>query len=240
MNYTEIKQVIREEIHTVLKEIENGSINLEKTTNPSDIKKYTSQGIDVNLNEMAKIAGELKTAIEKVINDNPELMGLALKKVIRSTPEVISALAGSELYDNQLNQFISAVKGEREIGQRGRPKMDMDSVPNPNKPIKPTFPLNVKPKVSTPKPPVDAEIELDSDADEYFKNKDGEEIDIDIPKPPSSKKTKGFDFKIMTNPGSGKKILVVTKPNGKKEYTDIPNTLDPNKYLEKIKALLIK
>ena len=73
------------------------------------------------LNEMAQIAGALKDAIEKVINDNPELEGLALKKAIRANADVVTALAGDQLYDNQLNRFISLAKGERELGQRGRP-----------------------------------------------------------------------------------------------------------------------
>jgi hypothetical protein len=73
-----------------------------------------------SLNEMAKISGSLKTAIEKVISDNPDLEGLALKKKIRADKAVDDALEGDTLYDNQLNKFISAVKGEREIGQRGR------------------------------------------------------------------------------------------------------------------------
>lgn len=74
----------------------------------------------VDLNEMAKIQGELKSAIEKVITDNPELNGLPLKKVIRKDQAVLDALDGDDLYDNQLNKFIAAAKGERVVGQRGR------------------------------------------------------------------------------------------------------------------------
>lgn len=48
MKKSELKNYIKETIVTEL----NGSINLPKaTTNTSDIKKYTSQGIDVNLKE---------------------------------------------------------------------------------------------------------------------------------------------------------------------------------------------
>lgn len=72
------------------------------------------------LNEMAQIAGALKDAIDSVIKNNPELEGLALKKAIRGDAQVIAALAGDQLYDNQLNRFIALVKGERELGQRGR------------------------------------------------------------------------------------------------------------------------
>jgi hypothetical protein len=87
-----------------------------------------------NLNEMAKIAGNLKSAIEKIIKDNPDLEGLALKKKIKADKAVDDALEGDTLYDNQLNKFIAAAKGEREIGQRGR-KADPNKVkPEPKEP----------------------------------------------------------------------------------------------------------
>jgi hypothetical protein len=72
------------------------------------------------LNEMAKIAGDLAKSIKNVVDSNPELTGLALKKAIKADTAVKTALAGDELYDNQLNKHIAFLKGEREIGQRGR------------------------------------------------------------------------------------------------------------------------
>jgi len=85
------------------------------------------------INEMAKISGDLKTAIEKVIQANTDLDNLPLKKAIKANPEVVKALEGDTLYDNQLNKFISFVKGDRVIGQRGR-KAD------PNRDVKPKSP----------------------------------------------------------------------------------------------------
>jgi hypothetical protein len=82
------------------------------------------------IQEMAKIAGDLKSAIEKVIQDNPELDRLPLKKAIKADADVIKALGDSSLYDNQLGKFIAAVKGEREIGKRGR-KADPNAVRKP-------------------------------------------------------------------------------------------------------------
>lgn len=79
------------------------------------------------IQEMAKIAGDLKSAIEKVIQDNPELDRLPLKKAIKADDGVIKALGDSSLYDNQLSKFIAAAKGEREIGKRGR-KADPNAV----------------------------------------------------------------------------------------------------------------
>jgi hypothetical protein len=106
MKKSYLLEIIREEIHNVLSEMD--------------------------LNEMAKISGDLKSAIEKVIKDNPDLEGLPLKKKIKADKSVEDALEGDTLYDNQLNKFIALTKGEREVGQRGR-KAD------PNKePKKPT------------------------------------------------------------------------------------------------------
>ena len=86
-----------------------------------------------NLNEMAKIAGDLKSSIEKVIIDNPDLEKSALKKAIQSDANVKSALGDAKLFDTQLSKFISAAKGEREIGQRGR-KADPNTVKRPKSP----------------------------------------------------------------------------------------------------------
>ena len=97
------------------------------------------------LDEMAKIAGDLKSSIEAVLAANPDLEGLALKKAIKGDSAVINALDGEDLYDNQLNKFISLSKGEREVGQRGR-KAD------PNKPAAaPKAEKSPKIKITNPK-----------------------------------------------------------------------------------------
>lgn len=80
------------------------------------------ESIEQPLDEMAKIQGALKDAIEAVIAANPDLNGLPLKKVIRADQTVLDALDGDDLYDNQLNKFIASAKGERTVGQRGRTK----------------------------------------------------------------------------------------------------------------------
>lgn len=95
----------------------------------SQVKEIIREEIlsEMGLNEMAKITGDLETAITKVINDNPDLDGLSLKKAIKADDAVEAALEGDTLYDNQLNKFIDLKKGRREVGKRGR-KAD------PNKP----------------------------------------------------------------------------------------------------------
>jgi len=82
----------------------------QRELQPRGRKARPKEG-DAPINEMAKIAGELKSAIEKVISDNPQVSGLALKKLIKSNPEVITALGNEKLHDNQLNGFISNTKG---------------------------------------------------------------------------------------------------------------------------------
>jgi hypothetical protein len=99
-----------------------------------------------NLNEMAKIAGDLKSSIEKVINSNPDLSGLDLKKKIKADSSVQSALGDQTLHDNQLNKFIALTKGERELGQRGR-KASTDKKETPKK----SEPKKSEPKKSEPK-----------------------------------------------------------------------------------------
>ncbi len=110
---------------------------------PSNLqeKEIESIGKEGTLDEMAKIAGDLKTAIEKVIAANGDLEGLALKKAIKGDADVQNALAGDDLYDNQLNKFIALSKGERTLGQRGR-KAD------PNKPE--AAPKSPKLKITNP------------------------------------------------------------------------------------------
>jgi hypothetical protein len=103
------------------------------------------------LEEMAKIAGDLKSSIEAVIKANPELEGLALKKAIKGDAAVQDALAGDDLYDNQLNKFISLTKGERELGQRGRKADPNKPAAEPREPKAAKAPGEKKIKITTPK-----------------------------------------------------------------------------------------
>jgi hypothetical protein len=119
---------------------------------------------EASLEEMAKIAGDLKSSIEAVIKANPELEGLALKKAIKGDAAVQDALAGDDLYDNQLNKFISLTKGERELGQRGRKADPNKPAAEPREPKAAKVPGEQKIKITTPKsePSIDAGIEKDS------------------------------------------------------------------------------
>ena len=108
------------------------------------------------LDEMAKIAGDLKVAIEKVIQANADAEKKDVRKAIKADDDVQAALGEDDLFDNQLNKFIDLMRGEREVGQRGR-KAD------PDKPAKekgtrgrpksatPATPKKKEPKFSTSK-----------------------------------------------------------------------------------------
>jgi hypothetical protein len=133
MRISDLKKSIREMIVSELSEDiaykVSGTKGVSTQSFPNDnaAREFDAKNSNVTvskLEEMAKIAGDLATAIKNVINDNPELTGVDLKKAIKSDPDVIAALDGESLFDNQLGRFISLSKGERELGQRGR-KVDL-------------------------------------------------------------------------------------------------------------------
>jgi hypothetical protein len=158
MKKTRLLEIIREEILNVLTEVDPN---------------------EMGLNEMAKISGNLKSSIEKVINNNPDLEGLALKKAIRSDASVKDSLEGDDLYDNQLNKFIALAKGERQLGQRGR-KADPTSTPKPTK-----NPTSDK-RVSKPSKTTD----MDDEDKEAFKSGESDEIVKSVTSTPEEKKEK--------------------------------------------------
>ena len=144
MKKTRLLEIIQEEIALALKEATYAG----KTSIPQLKKdpKYNSLSGDGKLNatkelttggtveleedqldEMAKITGRLEAAIKKVLSANADLEGLPLKKAIKADAEVEDALEGDTMYDNQLNKFIALVRGNREVGQRGR-KADPNKV----------------------------------------------------------------------------------------------------------------
>jgi len=133
MKISELKSAIREMIVSELNEAEfqskAGEVDkIKDRLKPGD--KVTVVAEDEALMEMAKIAGDLKVAIEKVIAKNKDGEKKDIRKAIKADDDVQAALGpDDDLFDNQLNKFIDLVKGEREVGQRGR-KAD------PNKPEK--------------------------------------------------------------------------------------------------------
>jgi hypothetical protein len=132
---------------------------------------------DLGLNEMAKIAGDLKSSIENVISSNSDLTGLDLKKKIKSDPSVISALGDQTLHDNQLNKFIALTKGERELSQRGR---------------KASTNKKEEPKKQTPKPsPAKKETpKKDDEDDDAAKSASTDETAKELGNTPEDKKQK--------------------------------------------------
>jgi len=123
MKISELKSAIREMIISELNEAEfqskPGEVDkIKDRLKPGDTVAVVAE--DEALMEMAKIAGDLKSAIEKVINSNKEAEKKDIRKAIKADDDVKAALGDEDLFDNQLNKFIDLVKGEREVGQRGR------------------------------------------------------------------------------------------------------------------------
>lgn len=137
MKISELKSAIREMIISELTVVDKDTTPAEvKNENPATVKAAIMKAKEMNepvtiaeddaLNEMAKIAGDLKVAIEKVIEKNKDGEKKDVRKAIKADDDVQAALGpDDDLFDNQLNKFIDLVRGEREVGQRGR-KADPD------------------------------------------------------------------------------------------------------------------
>jgi hypothetical protein len=159
-----IKEIIISEITMVGAKTDPGeAADIAKTerTGIDTVKAAISQAkktnmpvsvAEMSLNEMAKIAGDLDAAIRKVIEDNPDLEGLPLKKAIKGSEKVKDALDTDELYDNQLNKFIALVKGQRELGKKGRKPSEKADEPKKEEPkAKKEAPKKETPKKEAPK-----------------------------------------------------------------------------------------
>jgi hypothetical protein len=125
MKISELKSAIREMIVSELNEVNKEELDLQKDYNTelektAELSKELGLTEDEALMEMAKIAGDLKVAIEKVIEKNKDGEKKDIRKAIKTDDDVQAALGDEDLFDNQLNKFIDLVKGEREVGQRGR------------------------------------------------------------------------------------------------------------------------
>lgn len=116
-----------------------GGTNKKPEVEAAPEREMTLEGEE--LDEMAKISGDLESAIKAVIAANPEIEGLPLKKQIKANPDVIKALDGDDLYDNQLNKFIANIKAGKDKGQQGRKpseaKPSTPGAPKPSTPAKP-------------------------------------------------------------------------------------------------------
>jgi hypothetical protein len=169
MKKSRLLEIIQEEITLALNEV-GQSPEQAKATNlaiqakkaqilsaQKELQQLQKTGVseialeEDQLDEMAKITGRLEAAIKKVMSSNKDLEGLPLKKAIKADAEVEDALEGDTMYDNQLNKFIALVKGEREIGQRGRKADPNKPKVEPKEPgVRGRKPSEDKPKDSTP------------------------------------------------------------------------------------------
>ncbi len=191
------------------------------------------------LEEMAKISGDLKSSIEAVIAANPDLQGLALKKAIKSDDNVINALAGDNLYDNQLNRFISLTKGERQNQSKDRPT-------NPNKTATAPKDKSPKLKITNPKPKSTSTKLKDLAPADVFMGADADEEEIGMDKE-AMKAAKNADAELGNELGkvsgiqaakdflkrnASKTLNIVKKSNAGQELTS-----NEQKYLDKTRKL---
>lgn len=180
-------------------------------------QRYAAKALgtgEEDLSEMAKISGDLKSSIEKVINSNSDLTGLDLKKKIKADSGVIKALGGDALHDNQLNKFISLTKGERELGQRGRKST---STPSPTKPKPSTSSKPSSPKAETSK--------LDDEDKEALASLDKDETAKKLGSLPEDKK-KLFNtgLKFIKKHKDNKPVIDAYLKKAKDEYK-LPKTM---------------
>ena len=162
-----------------LNEAETGQVS---TDDPAKAEMLAKKGVNVELTEdeslmeMAKIAGDLKIAIEKVIEKNKDGEKKDIRKAIKTDDDVQAALGpDDDLFDNQLNKFIDLVKGEREVGQRGR-KAD------PNKPEKEKKEggMRGRPKSATPAKKKDEKVKTFSMTKKYYSDSEDQEGPSDL------------------------------------------------------------
>jgi len=179
MKISELKEAIREMIVSELNEAETGQVS---TDDPAKAEMLAKKGVNVELTEdeslmeMAKIAGDLKIAIEKVIEKNKDGEKKDIRKAIKTDDDVQAALGpDDDLFDNQLNKFIDLVKGEREVGQRGR-KAD------PNKPEKEKKEggMRGRPKSATPAKKKDEKVKTFSMTKKYYSDSEDQEGPSDL------------------------------------------------------------
>jgi len=176
MKISELKSAIREMIIGELEEAtyagKDAKVGLQKDPKFSSLNaqakvaslKDLESGGSVTLQEddalmeMAKIAGDLKVAIEKVIEKNKDAEKKDVRKAIKADDDVQAALGEDDLFDNQLNKFIDLIRGEREVGQRGRKASEKPEGETKEKGTRgrpksatPTTPKKKEPKFSTSK-----------------------------------------------------------------------------------------
>ena len=179
MKISELKSAIREMIVSELNEAEfqskAGEVDkIKDRLKPGDTVAVVAE--DEALMEMAKIAGDLKIAIEKVIEKNKDGEKKDIRKAIKTDDDVQAALGpDDDLFDNQLNKFIDLVKGEREVGQRGR-KAD------PNKPEKEKKEggMRGRPKSATPAKKKDEKVKTFSMTKKYYSDSEDQEGPSDL------------------------------------------------------------
>ena len=101
MNKNSLKPLINKGIKSLLNEATTGSIELKKTTPESEIKKYTSKGYNVKLNENQIQDDALKVIKAVLLNNRSSVIA---DEVEKSLPyEILDGLNEKDLYITRLD-----------------------------------------------------------------------------------------------------------------------------------------
>jgi hypothetical protein len=124
MKKSRLLEIIREEISSVLNEVDidktAGAVIMKKTSQPTDIKRVTSQGIDVELredqlDEMAKITEPIRKGIEVAV-------GRMQKQKSDITPEEITKLIRNKKSQEKVAPELKAALDADEAEKGDDPK----------------------------------------------------------------------------------------------------------------------
>jgi len=225
MKRKELHDYIRAEIINELTEIDldktAGSVIMKKGTNPSDIKKVTSQGIDVELKEMARTANKIKLGDPTKVTLVKKLYGGTWKGDMLDVVEK----AGEE--------GISQLELALAVGKKSQPEIN----PSVNEFLKiGAFALS---KVAAPEPtpapsaaPSGDEDEWETAASDVEKDEweKAEDEDKDEDKGPSAS-----DIKAAAKATGGKGYAKQLSPEDEEKYTRLRTGIEAK--VSKILAL---
>lgn len=129
MKKSEAKEYIKELIIAELTEVDadpkSGSVVMKKGSNPSDIKKMTAQGIDVELREEEEFDAE-PTAKDIAANASIAKLQSKYGEVVKQMKSVVNKYKSAEGTEKQkyVDQLKNLTKLKKEIEAMINPSMD--------------------------------------------------------------------------------------------------------------------
>lgn len=162
-------KIIREEIQTVIKENPTGDVKLPKTTSPNDVKKFTDNGVDVEIvGEMARakvsyaLVPDKKTELEKVASVAKGNTKMAIEYILNHGEMSIADLSKEIGKDSASINNPGFRKIMSDLSSRGIIKAILGGSPEGPKTSSSPKSLN---KISTPTSNIDNDFEKESPSD---------------------------------------------------------------------------